>query len=68
MIRYVAVEKITPDVPRAWGDGETPAIAKLQCEIAIREKVLGKIERGYGMSTEIDEIYIIKQDKTFAED
>ena len=42
MIRYVAVEKITPDVPRAWGDGETPAIARLQCEIAIREKIIAR--------------------------
>jgi len=63
MYRYIAVEKMTPDVPRAWGEGKTPAIAKLQCEIAIREKVLGKMERGYGMSTEIDEIYIIKQEE-----
>ena len=62
MIRYVAVEKITPDVPRAWGDGETPAIARLQCEIAIREKLLGKIERGCQEGFAQTHLYIIKRE------
>ena len=31
MIKYIAVEKDTPDVPRAWGEGETDLIARYQC-------------------------------------
>ena len=46
MIKYIAAERDTPDVPRAWGEGKTDLIARLQCEIALREKLLGKIERG----------------------
>ena len=46
MCKYIAVEKNTPDVPRAWGEGKTDVEAKLQCEIALREKLLGKLERG----------------------
>jgi hypothetical protein len=36
MIKYIAYEKDTPDVPRAWGEGETDLIARYQCEIALR--------------------------------
>ena len=46
MIRYIAAERDTPDVPRAWGEGKTDLIARLQCEIALREKLIGKLERG----------------------
>ena len=46
MIRYIAVEKATPDIPRVWGDGKTDLVARLQCEIALREKLVGKLERG----------------------
>ena len=42
MIRYIAAERDTPDVPRAWGEGKTDLIARLQCEIALREKLIGK--------------------------
>ena len=68
MIRYIAVELSTPDIPRVWGDGETKTIAKLQCEIALREKLLGKIERGCQEAFAQTDLYVIKQDKTFAED
>ena len=47
MVKYIAVERTTPDVPRAWGEGDTDLIARYQCEIALREKLLGKIERGW---------------------
>ena len=43
---YIAYEKDTPDIPRAWGDGKTDLIARYQCEIALREKLIGKLERG----------------------
>ena len=46
MFRYIAVEKATPDIPRVWGEGKSDLIARYQCEIALREKLLGKIERG----------------------
>ena len=46
MIKYIAAERDTPDVPRVWGEGKTDLIAKLQCEIALREKLIGKLERG----------------------
>ena len=46
MIKYIAAERQTPDVPRAWGEGKTDTIARLQCEIALREKLIGKLERG----------------------
>ena len=42
MIKYIAVQTLTPDVPRAWGSGDTHDTARLNCEIAIREKYLGK--------------------------
>ena len=46
MIKYIAAERNTPDVPRAWGEGKTDTIARLQCEIALREKLIGKLESG----------------------
>ena len=46
MIKYIAAERNTPDVPRVWGDGKTNLIARYQCEIALREKLIGKLERG----------------------
>ena len=46
MIKYIAAERDTPDVPRVWGNGKTDLIARLQCEIALREKLIGKLERG----------------------
>ena len=46
MIKYIAAERDTPDVPRAWGEGKTDLIARYQCEIALREKLIGKLERG----------------------
>ena len=46
MIKYIAAERDTPDVPRVWGEGKTDLIARLQCEIALREKLIGKLERG----------------------
>ena len=42
----MAYEKNSPDIPRAWGEGETLVIAELNCEIAIRKKVINKIESG----------------------
>ena len=68
MIRYIAVQHDTPNVPRAWGDAKTHDEAILQCEIAIREKYLGKLSRGYGGPLNIEKRYKIRQDKTFAED
>jgi len=46
MIKYIAAERISPDIPRVWGEGKTDLIARLQCEIALREKLIGKLERG----------------------
>ena len=62
MIRYVAVQQDTPDVARAWGEGETHDKSRLQCEIAIREKILGKLSRGYQGRTDVDKMYVIKKD------
>ena len=44
MIRYDAIDKI--GVPRVYGYGETNYEASIQCEIALREKLIGKLERG----------------------
>ena len=63
MIRYIAVQHDTPDVPRAFGEGKTHDEALLQCEIAIREKYLGKLSRGYSGPLNINERYKIKEDK-----
>ena len=60
-IKYIAVEKDTPDVPRAWGEGETDLIARYQCEIALREKLLGKIKRGCQEGFAQTHLYIIKE-------
>ena len=46
MYKYIAVEKNTPDIPRAWGEGKIEIEAQLQCEIALREKLLGKLQAG----------------------
>tara|TARA_R110000824_G_scaffold13346_1_gene58198 strand:- start:56 stop:232 length:177 start_codon:yes stop_codon:yes gene_type:complete len=43
MIKYIAVQKDTPNFARAWGEAKTHEEAILQCEIAIREKYLGKL-------------------------
>jgi|LUMR01.1.fsa_nt_gb hypothetical protein len=45
-IKVVAFEKDSPDIPRAWGEGQTLAIAELNCEIAIRKKVINKLQSG----------------------
>ena len=63
MIRYIGIEKDTPDFPRVWGEGETHTEAKLQCEIALREKLLGKLKRGCREDFAQPERYIIKEDK-----
>jgi len=47
MYRYIGVEKDTPDFPRVWGEGKTHTEARLNCEIALREKLLGKIDKIY---------------------
>jgi len=60
MIKYIAVEKDTPNIPRAWGEGETDLIARYQCEIALREKLLGKIKRGCQEGFAQTHLYIIK--------
>ena len=60
MIKYIAYEKDTPDVPRAWGEGETDLIAKYQCEIALREKLIGKLKRGCQEPFAMTHLYIIK--------
>ena len=46
LIKVVAYEKDSPDIPRAWGEGQTLAIAELNCEIAIRKKVINKLQSG----------------------
>ena len=63
MYRYIGVEKDTPDFPRVWGEGKTHTEARLQCEIALREKLLGKIERGCSETFAQPERYIVKEDK-----
>jgi len=45
-IKVLAYEIDSPDIPRAWGEGKTLAIAQLNCEIAIRKKVINKLESG----------------------
>tara|TARA_R100000426_G_C4732504_1_gene76354 strand:- start:96 stop:293 length:198 start_codon:yes stop_codon:yes gene_type:complete len=45
-IKVLAYEIDSPDIPRAWGVGKTLAIAQLNCEIAIRKKVINKLESG----------------------
>ncbi len=60
--RYIAVEKDTPDVPRAWGEGKTDLIARYQCEIALREKLLGKIERGCQEQYAQTHLYVIRKE------
>jgi len=66
LITYIATDSNAPDFPRAWGQGETHLVAKLRCEIAIRKKVLGKIERAGGQTpTDLVDDYVIKEDKTF---
>jgi len=63
MIKYIAVQTLTPDVPRAWGSGDTHDTARLNCEIAIREKYLGKLSRGYTGPLDINKRYTIIEDK-----
>jgi hypothetical protein len=63
MIRYIGVEKDTPNFPRVWGEGETHTEAKLQCEIALREKLLSKLKRGCREDFAQPERYIIKEEK-----
>jgi|5B_taG_2_1085324.scaffolds.fasta_scaffold416728_1 hypothetical protein len=63
MIKYIAVEKITPDIPRAWGTGKNNIEAKLQCEIALREKLLKKLEGGCSVGFIDTSLYIIKEDE-----
>ena len=63
MVTYIAVEKDTPDVARAWGEGETELIARYQCEIALREKLIGKLERGCQEGFAMTHLYIIKRDE-----
>jgi len=66
LITYIATDSNAPDFPRAWGQGETHLVAKLRCEIAIRKKVLGKIERAGGQAPmDLVDDYVIKEDKTF---
>tara|TARA_R110002050_G_scaffold110971_1_gene223810 strand:- start:79 stop:273 length:195 start_codon:yes stop_codon:yes gene_type:complete len=61
MIKYIAVEKNTPDIPRVWGEGKTDIEAQLQCEIALREKLLSKLERGCSVRfIDTDHYVIIK--------
>ena len=63
MVKYIAVQHDTPDVPRAFGEAPTHDEAVLQCEIAIREKYLGKLSRGYGGPLNIEKRYKIKESK-----
>ena len=63
MIKYIAVEKATPDIPRVWGEGENDLVARYQCEIALREKLVGKIERGCQEAFAQTHLYIIKKEK-----
>jgi len=62
MAKYIAAEKDTPDVPRAWGEGKTDLIARYQCEIALREKLLGKIERGCQEQYAQTHLYVIRKE------
>jgi len=61
--KYIAVEKMTPDIPRVWGEGAKEIEAKLQCEIALREKLLFKLKGGCTEGAINTNLYIIKKDK-----
>ena len=65
MIKYIAVEKDTPDVPRAWGEGKTDLVARYQCEIALREKLIGKLERGCQEGFAHTSMYFIESETEF---
>ena len=63
-ITYIAVDDNAPDFPRAWGQGETHLTAKLLCEIALREKIIGKLERGCNPRyIDLVDDYIIKEER-----
>ena len=65
MVKYIAAERNTPDVPRAWGEGKTDLIARLQCEIALREKLIGKLERGCQEAFAHTSIYFIESETEY---
>jgi len=65
MVKYIAAERNTPDVPRAWGEGKTDLIARLQCEIALREKLIGKLERGCQEAFAHTNIYFIESETEY---
>ena len=65
MYKYVAVEKDTPDVRRVWGTGNTNVEAKLQCEIALREKLLGKLKAGCSVGFINTDRYVILSENEF---
>ena len=65
MIKYIAAERDTPDVPRAWGEGKTDLIARYQCEIALREKLIGKLERGCQEGFAHTSMYFIESETEF---
>jgi len=68
MFRYIAVEKATPDIPRVWGEGKSDLIARYQCEIALREKLVGKIERGCQEVFAQTHLYVIKPESNIKEE
>ena len=66
LITYIAVDDNAPDYPRAWGQGKDHITAKLNCEIALRKKIIGKLERGnHPNMIDLVDDYIIKEDHTF---
>tara|TARA_R100000315_G_C5138132_1_gene78992 strand:+ start:217 stop:480 length:264 start_codon:yes stop_codon:yes gene_type:complete len=65
-ITYIATDDNAPNFPRAWGQGENHITAKLNCEIALREKILGKLERGANPNMiDLVDDYKIKECKEF---
>jgi len=62
-ITYIAVDNNAPDFPRARGEGKNHLIAKLRCEIAIREKVISKIENSGNIPMDLVDDYIIKEER-----
>ena len=61
--KFIAVEKTTPTIPRVWGVGKTEIEAKLQCEIALREKLLFKLKGGCTIGAINTNLYKIKEQK-----
>ena len=63
MIRYDAIDK--DGISRVYGFGETNYEAYIQCEIALREKLIGKLERGCQEAFAHTSIYFIESETEY---